>query len=200
MVLPVALIFLLGIIDTGRYMWEYNRAEKATQMGARFAVVTDFVPGGTLSDGLYNYSFAISGGVIQGTPVNDTAFPGVRCESNGTAVTCTCKGTCAFNVTGDNAVFLRIVSRMQAFKSDIGAANVVLNYDNSGLGFSGDPTGPDVAPLVTVGLRNVNFVPLTTILFNGAITMAGASSANNFPLGHHTYSLTMEDGQGSVSN
>lgn len=200
MVLPLALIFLFGMIDVGRYMWEINSAEKATQMGARFAVVTDFVPGGTSANGIYNYSFAVSGGITQGTTVSTSAFPGVRCDSNGSAVTCTCKGTCAFDVTGDNAVFLRIVDRMQAFKSDIGPANVVLNYDNSGLGFSGDPTGPDVAPLVTVGLRNMNFVPLTTILFNGAITMAGTSTSSSFPLGHLTYSLTMEDGVGDESN
>lgn len=200
MVLPLALLFLFGMIDVGRYMWELNRAEKATQMGARFAVVTDFVPGGTSINGLYNYSFAVSGGITQGTPVSTSAFPGVRCVSNGTTVSCTCKGTCAFDVTGDNAIFSRIVSRMQSFKSDISAANVVLNYDNSGLGFSGDPTGPDVAPLVTVGLRNVNFVPLTTMIFNGAMSMAGASTANSSPLGHLTYSLTMEDGQGTASN
>ena len=27
-------------------MWEYNKAEKATQVGAREAVVTDVIPGG----------------------------------------------------------------------------------------------------------------------------------------------------------
>ncbi|HMT41009.1 MAG TPA: pilus assembly protein [Sphingorhabdus sp.] len=200
LVLPVALLFLAGIIDVGRYMWETNRAEKATQMGARFAIATDFVPGGTSENGLYKYSFAVSSGITQGIPVSASDFPGVRCDSNGTAVTCTCKGTCAFDVTGDNAVFSRIVARMQAFKSDIGPANVVLNYDHSNLGFSGDPAGADVAPIVTVGLRNMNFVPLTTMLFGGATTMAGASTSNNSPLGHLTYSLTMEDGQGTYSN
>ena len=38
LVLPLLILLLLGMIDTGRYMWEYNRAEKATQMGARFSV------------------------------------------------------------------------------------------------------------------------------------------------------------------
>ena len=44
MVLPLLLLFIFGIIDVGRLMWTWNRAEKATQMGARFAVVTDMVP------------------------------------------------------------------------------------------------------------------------------------------------------------
>ena len=44
MVLPLALLFLFGIIDAGRFMWEFNRAEKATQMGTRYAAVTNMVP------------------------------------------------------------------------------------------------------------------------------------------------------------
>ena len=36
-------ILLFAIIDGGRFAWEYNRAEKATQIGARMAVVTDVI-------------------------------------------------------------------------------------------------------------------------------------------------------------
>jgi Flp pilus assembly protein TadG len=46
MVVPLTLILLFGIIDGGRFAWEFNRAEKATQMGARMAVVTNPVAGG----------------------------------------------------------------------------------------------------------------------------------------------------------
>ncbi|WP_246444371.1 TadE family protein [Sphingomonas sediminicola] len=45
MVLPLLILFLFGIIDVGRYMWTLNQVEKATQMGARMAVVTNMVPG-----------------------------------------------------------------------------------------------------------------------------------------------------------
>ncbi len=41
LVLPLFLIMLFGIIDAGRFMWEFNRAEKATQVGARVAIVTN---------------------------------------------------------------------------------------------------------------------------------------------------------------
>src|SRR3569833_1308340 len=41
LVLPLLLIFLLGIVDAGRWLWTLNRAEKAAQMGARFAVDAD---------------------------------------------------------------------------------------------------------------------------------------------------------------
>ncbi len=54
MLLPIALLFLLGLIDVGRYAWSVNQAEKATQIGARWAVATDMIP-----QGLYDYSFAL---------------------------------------------------------------------------------------------------------------------------------------------
>ena len=38
LILPLFLLFLLGIIDAGRYAWAFNQAEKATQVGARWAV------------------------------------------------------------------------------------------------------------------------------------------------------------------
>ena len=44
MVLPLLILFVLGIIDAGRLMWSYNRAEKAAMMAARYAAVTDMVP------------------------------------------------------------------------------------------------------------------------------------------------------------
>lgn len=200
LVLPIALLFFFGIIDVGRYLWEYNQAEKATQSGARYAVATNFIPGGTGTNGLYSHSFAATGAVAQGSTVPASAFPGVRCVSNGNSASCACKGSCAFDVTGDNAAFVALVNRMKAFKTEIGAANVVINYDYSGLGYSGDPGGADVAPLVTVGLRNLNFVPITTMLFNTSITMAGNSTSTDNPLGHISYALTMEDGAGAVSN
>ena len=52
LVLPLLILLLFGIIDAGRFMWEINRAEKATQVGARMAVVTDPV-----SRGLVNHSY-----------------------------------------------------------------------------------------------------------------------------------------------
>ena len=71
LVLPLMLLFLFGIIDVGRFAWEINQAEKATQTGARWAVVTDMIP-----SGLASYSFATSGGIEQGTVVQPANFPG----------------------------------------------------------------------------------------------------------------------------
>jgi Flp pilus assembly protein TadG len=49
MTLPLVILLLFGIIDAGRLAWEFNRAEKATQVGARVAVVTNSFPSGLLT-------------------------------------------------------------------------------------------------------------------------------------------------------
>ena len=179
-VLPLLLIVLFGTIDVGRYAWSLAMSEKATQTGARFAVTTDMVV-----SGLNSYSFATSGGVPQGTPVDAATFPGVSCDNSG----CTCLGTCSFPTTADNAAFTRLVTRMADINPDITASNVVVTYAWSGLGFAGDPNGPDVAPLTTVSLRNLQFTPFTAFIWNGAV---------NLP--QFDYTLSMEDGSGTASN
>ncbi|MBJ7438903.1 MAG: pilus assembly protein [Sphingopyxis sp.] len=186
LVLPLILIFLLGIIDVGRYAWEINQAEKATQTGARWAAATDMVP-----TGLSTYSFATSAGIPAGNPVPASAFPDVNCASSGTTTSCSCTG-CSFPTTvGTNgqAAFTNLVNRMREIKPDIAASNVAIRYSYSGLGFAGDPNGPDVAPIISVRLQNLQFVPTTLVLFGGSIALPDFS-----------YSLTMEDGAGTTSN
>lgn len=185
LVLPLAMLFLFAIIDGGRLFWTVNRAEKATQMGARFAVVTDMV-----ASDLIDYSFAVDGGITQGTVVPITEFERITCQSDGTTVSCACPSgaPCDFGDTADPDAFRRIVARMQSIMSEIEEQNVVVDYSWSGLGFSGDPNGPDVAPLTTVSLRNMQFAPTTLIAFGTNI---------NLPRAH--YSLTLEDGEGSES-
>ncbi|WOF43819.1 pilus assembly protein [Sphingopyxis indica] len=185
LVLPLILLFLLGLIDVGRYAWEINRAEKATQIGARWAAATDII-----ASDLRDYSFATGDDLIPaGTPVPETAFPGLSCTSNGISASCTCLGTCNFLTTADNDAFTNLVDRMNDIMPGIAAGNVVVDYRYSGLGFAGDPNGPDVAPIISVRLQNMQFVPITLILFGGSIALPDFS-----------YSLTMEDGDGDWSN
>ena len=61
LVLPLLLLFLFGIIDAGRYLWEVNKAEKATHYGARMAVVTNVV-----SPALAATNYVGVGGLTQG--------------------------------------------------------------------------------------------------------------------------------------
>lgn len=172
LVLPVMLLFLIGIIDVGYYIWQVNRAEKAVQIGARWAVATDMVPA-TLRD----YSFAVSGGIPQGTVVPAGSFPTVTCTSS----SCTAWGH-------NQAAFDSILTRMQEIKSGIAADNLTVEYEWSGLGYAGDPNGPDVAPIVTVRLTGMTHTPVTSLIF-------GTLNLPTF-----AYSLTAEDSAGSFSN
>jgi Flp pilus assembly protein TadG len=188
LVLPLFLLFLLGIIDAGRYAWAFNQAEKATQIGARWAVVTDPIPSEMAS---YNF---VSSTVPQGSVVPQTAFAGVQCKTSGLSTTadCTCQdgGACGFDASQSNdAAWTGIVGRMQDIYANVGPGNVVIDYDWSGLGYAGDPNGPDISPLITVTLRGLEFQPA----FLGILGV-------ELPIPPASYTLTMEDANGSESN
>jgi len=194
LVLPLLLLFIFGLIDVGRFMWTTNRAEKATQMGARFAIVTDLVPAG-----LVGYSFAVSGGIPQGDAIPETSFAGATCTSStnaitAAAVTCSCVtgGTCPNLGTASVAAFNNILDRMRKFMPELKANQVKIDYAFSGLGYAGDPNGIDVAPLVKVSLRQDAsrpvFQPTTLVLFGA-----------NIPLPPFSAEATLEDGSGTTT-
>jgi len=193
MVLPLLLIFIFGLIDAGRFMFACNSAEKATQMGVRYAVATDIVPVGLAN------SFVGTGGLGQGDSIPQSSFGGASCvsaDSGGQAasVTCSCTGTCPSLGTASVTAFNNILTRMQAFFPQLKANQFQVEYAYSGLGYAGDPNGIDVAPIVRVGLRQEaqnrpSFEPITLLVFGASI-----------PLPSFSATLTMEDGQGTVSN
>jgi hypothetical protein len=180
--LPLLLLMLFGIIDVGRFMYEYNLAEKATQMGVRYAVSTAIVP-----SGLSTYSFATqpSTPVLAGEPVPTSYFSVATCDN----ASCSCTGSACGAIGYSNANFRQIVDRMKIFYPYIGYNDVTVEYRNVGLGYAGDPGGSDIAALVTVRLRNISYRPLTGMLFKATIPMGAFSAA-----------LTLEDGAGSVAN
>jgi hypothetical protein len=180
--LPLLILLLLGLIDVGRFMYELNQAEKATQMGVRYAVAADLVP-----DGLTDYSFATdpSTPILAGEPVPASYFSVATCND----ASCNCTGSACGSIGYNNANFRRIVDRMRVFYPYIGYGDVDIEYRNVGLGYSGDPSGSDIAALVTVRLRNARYRPLTGLLFGTTIQMGAFSAA-----------LTLEDGAGTVAN
>lgn len=180
LVLPLVIVLLLGMMDVGRYMWTVNQLEKATQVGARMAVVTDMIP-----DGLATTNYGTTLG--QGAVIPTSSFGAAQCQKPAAAVTCTCEtAPCPTLTPIKSAAFNALVARMRLVAPDIAPSNVSVLYQNSGLGYAGDPNGPDVAPLVTVTAANVRFAPL--ILFGGSISMKKSAS------------LTLEDASGSTSN
>ncbi len=181
LVLPLLLLMLFGMIDVGRFMYEYNLAEKATQMGARYAVTTEMVP-----SGLETYSFALQDNILAGEPVPAANFTSTTCNTTSCSP---CTGSMCGSIGYDAAAFDAIVARMAVFYPYIRDNHVTVEYRNVGLGYAGDPGGSDVAALVTVRLQNSSFRPLTGMLFGATITMPAFTAA-----------LTLEDGAGTVAN
>jgi Flp pilus assembly protein TadG len=177
LVLPLLIALLLGIVDVGRYMWAINRAEKAAQMGVRLAVVTDFV-----SSALSNsYVGACSPALSAGESIPPGCFTTITCSRTCTTVSCT-------SGTADANAFNRILQRMDSIYPEISPGDLQVIYSDSGVGFAGNPSGPDVAPLVTVRLSGMRFQPIT--LFSLA----------SVALPEVRSTLTLEDASGSQSN
>lgn len=180
LVLPLLLIFVLGTIDIGLYAWRLNQAEKATQMGARWAVVTDPLANEIASTSYVNYN-----GITQGDRIPASALDLITCNSTsctGSGCTTAPITTCTHNP----AAFTALADTMRRVLPAIQNSNVVVEYRGSGLGFAGDPNGPDVAPIITVRLVNMTFTPVTLVLFGASV---------NLP--DFAYSLTAEDAAGT---
>ena len=192
--LPLLMILLFGIIDGGRWLWTYNEAEKATQEGARVAVVTDMIPGGLAAQSFVGVT--VNGTTLgQGDVVPASAIGTITCTraSSTASVSCDCPSCSGITLTPYNTSgWNDIVTRMKAIFPQITDANVVVQYRGSGLGFAGDPHGSDIAPIVTVKLGTpatpVTFTPITSYLF-ATLSMPDFSA-----------SLTGEDLTGNVSS
>jgi Flp pilus assembly protein TadG len=177
LLLPLLLLFIFGIIDAGRWMWTYNQAEKAAQMGARLAVVT--APVSSSISGSYVGACGTPG-LTQGDLIPASCFTTITCTSS----------SCSAG-TEDADAFNRILARMQDFLPQLSADNLTIEYSASGLGYAGNPNGPDVSPLVTVKIGSptaLQFTPITSFLLT-------SMSMPSF-----TTTLTAEDLSGAQSN
>jgi hypothetical protein len=197
LVLPVLLVLLFGIIDGGRFLWDFNRAEKATQVGARVAIVTNTIPSGLYNADYVGEDVTLPDGstktLTQGDVIPITALGDIKCTRDA----CECAANpCPADVGSlDTLVFDTVLlPRMQAMYPAISACNVELHYSGSGLGFAGDPNGMQIAPLVTVELKHtgttcpLEFRPITSLLF-ASLPMPGFATT-----------LTAEDSSGTASN
>jgi len=183
LILPLALLFLLGIIDVGRYMWQVNQLEKAAQMGVRLAVVTNLVEKG-LQNETYVGSTACGTALAAGDPICREALGVVTCSST-SCEPCTVAPCPASDYDGD--AYVNIRNRAKVFAPILEDANIRVIYSGSGLGFAGDPSTVSIAPIVTVRLQGVDF---------HSISLLGTS----FNLPTISRSQTLEDGIGTHSN
>jgi len=203
LVLPVALLFLFGILDTGRYMWEVNQLEKAAQMGARYAVVTNVVATGLNTADFSGITCSDGSKIGTGSHICPEALGKVTCSAASGTLQCSCEATsvgaasCPALGTADAAQFRRIISRVRRFAPDVSDGQVIVRYQGSGLGFDGDASFStystknnsiplaDVSPLVTVEFNKPTFRSL--LLLGGQIALPKIN-----------YTLTMEDGDGTI--
>ena len=151
LVATVFFMMIFGIIDFSRAMWEWNAAAKATHWGVRYAVVNDMVAirmsewkGG-------------DNGLSAGDSVTVAAVTGFGSPPTIICTNTECGGAADpvddFNVNA----FDDIVTRMQIIYNKIQPENVVVEYTHVGLGFAGNPLGPDLHPAVTVRLVGMGF-------------------------------------------
>lgn len=184
LILPVALLLLFGIIDVGRYAWQLNEYEKATQMATRLAVVTDIVSTGLAANNLTYVGSTACGATLQpGQRICAAALGTISCTSGG----CVCSGNCPPNAGAINsAAFNRVVARLQQFQPRINASQVSVEYRGSGIGFAGDPNKPEIAPIVTVRVNDATYDAITLSPIGGTVGLPDFS-----------YSLTLEDGEGA---
>jgi Flp pilus assembly protein TadG len=188
LILPVFILLVFGMIDVAGYAWRMNMAQKATQFGARQAVVTNPVMPTLATTG---YVGQTVGGVTltQGDVIPAAALGVVRCAKASGTLSCTCVTNPCPSASTAAAPFDAIVARMQGIEPQITAANVQIEYRGSGLGYAGDPDGMEIAPLTRVSLVNMTYQPWMGLIFNGGIGLPNVS-----------YTLPMEDGLGTVSN
>jgi Flp pilus assembly protein TadG len=178
LVVPFLVFILLLIVDVGRWLMFYNQAQKATQMGARFAVVTTPVSNAVANT---DYVGSCSPALTQGDVIPASCFSTITCTS----------ASCSSGTLNTTA-FNKIRDRMRYFIPKLQAANMVVRYSPSGLGYAGNPNGPDISPIVTVEIGD----PATPLTFRLISTVNAA--AINMP--KFTTSLTAEDAVGNQSN
>lgn len=164
---------ILGSIDLSRQIWEINQSKTAVREGARLAAVRPIV-----STWLQNLD-PIASGLVPGNgdPIPASAIALVTCSG----ATNTCAG--ATNTAMNVVVFNQIVARMRAFNPQIQPANVIIAYRHIGLGFAGNPFGPDMEPEISVSLTGLNITP-------GALSLFGIQGFSMPPL---TTTISSED-------
>lgn len=138
----------LGSIDFARLAWEINAAKAAARAGARLLVVRPM-----LSNTLQAYN-GTAAGFAPGESVPAGAVGPVTCTGSG-ATTFTCSDGGSVNAT----VSAALIDRMSGLYPGLTAANVQVVYTHVGLGFVGNLDGPDIDPLVTVRVVDVQFQP-----------------------------------------
>jgi hypothetical protein len=195
--MTIMFVFILGSIEFLFAFYQWNAAAKAVQVGTRIAATSDSV-----AVGLTTLSTVVMGvGSEPGDPMPNFT---VTCDGGTASCTCStiqvCPGGGAYNADAMNTI---IFGRGSSSCSDatssydagmcdifprITAANVVIIYTQTGLGFVGRPGGP--VPTITLSLQHLPF----QFFF-----LSGLMGFNNMQIPALTTSITGEDLSSAVS-
>lgn len=156
LVFTMLMVLTFGLIEFGVALHQYNAAETATGVGARYIatrgpVVTGISDCGVTTSATAGTSCAAVSGSATWTITCNAGSPSGACQST---------------------VLNALVARMQQFAPEIQAQNVQVVLRGSGLGYVG--RGAPV-PMVTVRLTGMtyNFIAIDDLMGFGAITMPG---------------------------
>lgn len=143
LLLFLIIVMTFSVVDFGYAYWQWNSAEKATQLATRAAVVSD-----PLAVELATFDCGTS-----------TTSPGDPCSSPdavsfGTVVCSGATQTCTDGFTFSTEALNALVTRIQPIFTSVTAANLVVEYRDIGLGFvsRGVPV-----PAITVRLVDMTF-------------------------------------------
>lgn len=151
----ILLFLTLGIIEFGLALFQWARAEKALQLGARIAVVSS-----PIAHELKNFSGKTDANSF-GDSCRDATTGATQpyCVYDPNPVRCTSTGCNGYGF--DAAAFNRIVDRMRVIAPWIQPDWVVVEYGATGLGFVGRPGSRqgefNLVPSVSVRIENAAF-------------------------------------------
>ena len=149
LVFSLMILVTLGTVEVGLMMWQWNSAEKATQVGVRHAAVR-----GLVAPGLQLVGDAPTSGGDYGDWCRDRTTNTANADCWFDTVTCTSDG-CSGGYGYDADAFDALVQRMRTMFPLVEPENVEIDYAFSGLGFIGRPGGQPM--VVTVRLRNMRY-------------------------------------------
>lgn len=156
LVVTILLSVTFAVVEFALAMWQYNAATKAAYDGVRYAVQSDPV----ISE-ITDYNAVVDDGLSPGQSLDLNTLPAftVRCTSG----SCTCtSGNCStiggltYDATAFDAIVAAVARHLAFVAPDTVADHVFVEYTHVGQGFAGRP-GPDIVPLVTVGLTGLNY-------------------------------------------
>lgn len=169
---PLIILFVLAIIELSTALWSWNAAAKAAQYGARLAATSS--PVAADLDSFAAASSSCTSGI--NCPGDPLPYFNVVCS--GASGVCTGGGgaldAAALNwiVRGTDGACNSAIGRqgMCDIYGRIAPANVSITYENTGIGFVGNPSG--ATPSITVRVQGLTFATPILGFFSGLLNIA----------------------------